>query len=165
MVNRRTSRAGLSLMECLFATAILSVAVLAVTEAILAGQAHSRNTIQSAHASALAEALMEEIIALPYTDPDGGGSLGPDRGETDRFLFDDCDDFHNFTEAAGQLRDAQNELLPADVQGFDRSVTAAFTSITVPDLGTPTVGLNVQVNVTDGAQTWSINRFIAEPIE
>lgn len=165
MSYRYAHRAGLSLMECMIATAILSVSVVAVTEAIMSGQAQSHHTVRSAQAMALAEALMEEIIALPYADPQDTVALGPDTGETTRPLYDNCDDFHGYTELPGELRDAMGQLLPQQAQAFRRSVTAAYTSITVPQFGTAAVGLNVQVTVSDGKQSWSINRFIAEPIE
>jgi prepilin-type N-terminal cleavage/methylation domain-containing protein len=162
MVRRQTHRGGLTLVECMIATGILSVAVLAVSEAIVAGHAHSRTAVQSAEAADLASTLMEEILALPYHDPQGPAAFGPDAGESTRLQFDNCDDFHGLGEEAGALHDALGTLLPSDLQNYARSVTAAYTTLNVTGLGSVN-GLNVQVRVTDGAQTWTINRFIPEP--
>lgn len=162
MARRRTHRGGLTLVECMIATGILSVAVLAVSEAIVAGHAHSRSAMQSAEAADLASALMEEILALAYHDPQGPAALGPDAGESTRLQFDNCDDFHGLSEEAGGLHDAAGKTLPAELQSYARSVTAAYTTLNVTGLGS-VLGLSVQVSVSDGGQTWSINRFIPEP--
>ncbi len=165
MRMRRSHAAGLSLMECMFATAVLSVSVIAVTEALIGGQMHSQHALASSHAMTLAEALMEEIVSLPYDDPEGAVALGPDSGESDRVDFDNADDFHDYSEDFDELADASGTLLPDALQNYQRSVTASFTSITVPEFTTAINGLNVQVSVTDGVHTWTVDRFIPEPTE
>ena len=56
----------------------------------------------------LAEQLLAEIMAMPYEDPESGGSsLGFDSGESggSRQTFDDVDDYKNWTANPVQAKD------------------------------------------------------------
>lgn len=160
---RTEHRRAFTLVECLAAMMVLSVAVLAVVEAISVAQTHAYEALQAERALALAEALAEEIVALPYTDPEGVSAPGPESGEA-RLTFDNADDFHNFNEAAGNVADAQNVLYAGPYQQFSRSVTAGYTSETIAALGGTINGLAVTVTVTDSVGRSSIvTRFIPEP--
>jgi hypothetical protein len=54
---------------------------------------------ERAQARQIASMLLEEALALSYADPvEPGNAIGPDTNEdpTDRFGFDDVDDYHDF---------------------------------------------------------------------
>ena len=157
-------RGGFTLVEGLVASAILATTAAAVTSAIMSGQMLTYEALHNQRATALAEALIEEILAQPYNDPDGDVIAGPDAGESGRSDFDAADDFHGFSEAAASLADAQGTLLPDEHQRFSRSVTAVYESRTVSGFSAPIPGLTLQVAVQDQrGTTWTLTRFITEP--
>ena len=161
----QTGRA-FTLIECLVASAVLAVAVAAISQAIVAGQMSTYDALHSERAVGLAEALMEEILALPYADPDGASAPGPEAGENNRADFDNLDDFHGYSEAAGLLADAGGVLYGADFQAFSRAVTAAYGTVTVDAFGRTFNGLTVTITVTDAnGRVWTLSRFVPEPIE
>ena len=155
---------GISLIEVLIASAILSFAVAAICQAIVAGQMQTYEALHQLRAMSLAEALVEEMQALPYVDPEGAAATGPDAGETARTLFDNADDFDGFSETAGTVADAAGVAYGAAFAPFSRSVTAGYQTVTIGDLGAPIDGLAVLVTVTDDrGMTWTAGRFIPEP--
>ncbi|MEO1237545.1 MAG: hypothetical protein AAFX76_12225, partial [Planctomycetota bacterium] len=83
---------GLTLAEALFASAVLALVVAALSQTVVSGQSHTYNALHEARALSLAEALMEEVLALPYTDPGGDTAAGPDAGESARDTFDAVDE-------------------------------------------------------------------------
>ncbi len=167
-MNRRTSnQAGFTLPEVLIASAILAYAVAAITYAISTGHAQTYNALHELRALSLAESLMEEIVAKPYVDPQGAGAVGgPDEGEASRADFDNCDDYHGFTETIGNLHDAQGAAYPAAFAPYSRSVTAVYENLSFTALGETIAGLTVTVTVTDDhGRSWQAARFIAESQE
>ena len=73
------------------------------------------------------------------------------------------DDFHGYSQAPGEVRDAAGSLHPPLFQLFSRSVTVEYGSETVPGLGDPIPGLTVTVTVQDGkGLTWTSMRFVRE---
>ena len=160
-VRSRLRHRGLSLVECLLATAILGFAVIALSQAVVAGHMQTADALHRARAMELGEALMEEVLRLAYTDPDGPGEVG--RGN-----FDNLQDFDGFSETAGTLTAADGTTLGAPFQGFARSVSVApanaGSGISVTGFGSPLLGLTVTVTVTDVAgTTWVLTRFRAQP--
>ena len=154
--TRRRSR-GLTVIESFTALAILQVAVVAVSYALVAGQDRAAATGGAMRAVDVAEQLMEMVVALPYEDPDGPSALGPESGEIDPDTFDNTDDYHGYSDVAGDA--------PGTPGGhtFTRTVTIAASSVTVAGLGVPTDGLTVTVSAQDGAGgSWTITRFVAE---
>lgn len=140
------------------AAMVLVVVVVAVSQALLAGQMQVYDAVHRARAIELAEALMDEILRLPYADS------GTDN-ETTRATFDDIGDFHNFSES-GTLRDASNATYPSSYSGFTRSVTVVSSSRTVSGFGAAFPGLEVTVTVADGTGlTWVLKQFVPEPQE
>lgn len=140
---------------------ILAFAVVAVTQAVVAGQMQTVDALHRARAMELGESLMEEVLRLPYDDPDGGS-------EAARADFDNLADFNGFTEAAGVLSDAAGTAYPSAFQGFSRSVSVVAANggagITVTGFGSATVGLTITVTVQDSAgATWILTSFRAQP--
>ncbi len=160
----RFRRQGLTLLEALIAALLLAVVTVAVSQAILASQMQTLDVMHRSRALELAEVLMEEILRLPYDDPDGTSALGPDTGETLRGDFDNVDDFHGFTESAGNVADAAGLTYEESYQVFSRSVSIQSSSTTVPAFVDPIEGLSITVSVQDSlGASWSLQTFCAKP--
>ena len=162
MVRPPHKQAALTLVECLMASVVLVIAVGALTQAVVAGQMQTADALHRARALGLAEALMDEVLRLPYTDPDGTD------GEAVRANFDDLDDFDAFSEAVGALNDAGGTAYDAVLQTFTRAVIVAPAGggggISVTGFADPVPGLIVTVTVQDAAgETWALTRFREEP--
>lgn len=155
---------ALTLLEALMASVLLAVVVTAVSQALLAGQMQSYEALHRARAITLAEALMDEILRLPYDDPDGASAPGPEAGESGRGLYDNIDDFHGFSESAGAVADAAGTLHDGAYQVFSREVTIVADSQTVAGFGSPLPGLTVTVTVQDDrGTTWAMTHFYPQP--
>jgi MSHA pilin protein MshD len=155
-------RRGISLAECLIALTILPLAVTAIAYAIVSGQQESVEALRQERAAVLAEALMEEILADAYADPQGAVTLGPDAGETARNLYDNMDDYHGFSETAGAVKNAAAVLYPSAYQSLSRSVSCEAASQTL--LGITKSGLSITVSVADAKGTvLSLTRFVSNP--
>lgn len=160
----RRSGGGFTLVEALFASAVLALVVAAMSQAVVSGQAVTAQAMFEARALSLAEALMEEVLALPYTDPGGDTAAGPDAGETGRADFDGMDDYDGYAEAAGALVDPAGVLYPERHQVFSRAVAASYATEDLAVLGGARDGLRVTVTVADaGGRAWTITRFVPEP--
>ena len=162
MGRRRDRRRAITLIECVIALTILPLAVSAIAYSVVSGQMDAAEALRQERGAALAEALMEEILALPYNDPQGSTALGPDSGETSRSLYDNMDDFNGFSESAGSLKNASGTLYPTQYQKFSRSVTCAYTTQTL--LGDVASGLQITVTVSDKkGKVVTLIRFVPVP--
>ena len=164
----RRRQHGLTVVECLIAMTILSVVVLITCHTLAAGHQHVHHGDRIAVASRLGRDLLEEIAARAYRDPAVPTNFGPEplegRGTLDANDFDDVDDYHNYTEAAGALKDFAGVAYPADHQTCARSVTVTAGSRTITDLARTFPGLAVVVTVRSGTgEQWQFSRFIPEP--
>lgn len=149
-------RRALTLVEALLASVVLVVVVAAVSQALLAGQMQTYDAVHRERAIALGEALMDEIVRLPYADEDADG-------EASRANFDDLDDYNGFSES-GTLTDLEGTALPSAYNDFTRSATVTSSSQTVAGFGAAIDGLEIVVTVTDGTgATWVLKQFIPEP--
>lgn len=150
-------------MECLLASAVLAIAVAALAQTVSIGQKQTQEALRGLRAMELASALMEQICGLPYDDPDGVSTLGPESGETTRSRFDNVDDYHGYTEARGSLADSRGTAYPQSYQEFSRSVTGAAQTLNITGLSAVT-GLSITVTVTDRrGQRWTLTRFVPDP--
>lgn len=157
---------GFTLLEALMASAVLAFVVAAVAQAIAVGHRETDTVIKRLRGTALAEALMEEILSKPYNDPQGGVTPGPEAGETGRTGRDNIDDFNGFSESANTLADVQGTAYPSDWQAFTRTATATYTTMTVSGMSaTPITGIAVTVTVTQspGGSSWTLTRFVPAP--
>lgn len=166
-IRGQRQKGGFTLPEVLMASAILAFAVAAISYAISTGHAQTHNALHELRALSLAEAMMEEIVARPYADPEGAAATpGPDAGESDRSDFDNCDDFDGYSEEQGEVTDADGVAYPSAFAPFSRSVTAVYETMNFTTMGGSIDGLTVTVTVTDArGRTWQAIRFIPEPIE
>lgn len=97
----RTSRSGITLIECAGASIILGLMITAGLRAAAGAGAAQAISARSLTGSLLAEGLVNEVTALAYVEPSGSATLGLDSGEvaSDKTTFDDVDDFDNWTES------------------------------------------------------------------
>ncbi len=148
-----------TLVECLLAVSILAVAVLAVAQALAAGQTQTHEALHHARAMQLAKAMIHEVLAKPHGT--GATGLGPESDESERADFNEINDYHSFSEAIGELKDAHDVLYPAEFQGFSRAVSIVPQTLTIDAVMDAGAGLSVQVTVTDTrGQTWTLTRFV-----
>jgi len=159
-------RHGFTLAEVLLASAILAFSVAALTQAIVVGQAHAYDSVHSVRAASLLEATMAEVMSKTYFDPDDAGLVtpGPDAGETSRTLYDNHDDFHGFSEAAGALTDQAGNAYPSEYDRFARTVSTSYQASAVTVYTLPYPGIEVTATVTDDqGQSWTLTRLTTEP--
>ena len=161
----RSRRCALTLAEALIASIILSISVTAVAAALMAGAQQTYAAVETTRASQLVLAMIDEVLALPYADPDGASAPGPEAGETTRLAFDNVDDYHGYTEVAGAIVDAVGTAYPAAYDAYERTVQVATSS--EQPAGLPAVsGVTITVAVTDanGTRTFAgASRFVADP--
>ena len=139
-------------MECLVASVVLSIAVAAIAQSISSGQKQTDDSLHVQRAQMLAGALMDEVLSMPLS-PDGKTTT---RGS----LHTQLSSFHNFTEQAGQVKNALNQLYPAAYQKYSRAVTLTNTNLQLTGCDNLT-GSTVTITVTDSlGRTWTLSRFI-----
>lgn len=166
MNRHRCKHRGFTLVEALIASVVLSVTVLAVTEAVVTGQMQAYDAVYAQRGLSASEQLMERVLALPYNDPGDALTIGPDDGETSAADFDNIDDYHGYSESTGELTDASGNALPDEFDDFSRSVTITNADVNVSGFSSNVVGLRIVVTTTDTAgREWSLTRFVAEPVE
>jgi type II secretory pathway pseudopilin PulG len=147
-------------VEALVAAAILSILTAAVSSALMAGRAQSKLARDTLNASFLAQSLMDEINRLPFTDPQGYTTIGPDSGETTRSTFDNIDDYHNYTDGPAGITDLAGNAYPDVYQTFTRTVTMTAVSMTPSGWGRTMSGLLITVTVwRDGVELVKLQRI------
>jgi len=132
---------------------------------LFANLGRSRQTLLDADVAAdLAVSLMEEIKQQAYADPTQSG-FGPEPGEAGltRALFDDVDDYHNWTETPPQ--DRLGNALPRGA-GLTRSVQVRyvaandFTKTAAADEGFK----EVQIAVRRGGPTLARQTYVVADV-
>jgi type II secretory pathway pseudopilin PulG len=159
--TRRRTKAFTAL-EALVAAAILAFLTAAVSGALMAGRAQSKLARDTLTASFLAQSLMDEIMRLPFDDPLGYTSFGPDNAET-RTTFTNIDDYHNYADGSGTsttITDLAANTLPDTYQVFKRSVSMQAVSSTPTNWGRTVNGLLITISVTrDGQELIKLQRI------
>ena len=156
---------GFTLPEALLASAVLATVVIAVGQAVVAGQMQGYAGAHDRRAILVAEDLLERVLALPYADPDGLSTSGPEADEAGFQTFDNSDDYDGYAEEAGALLDGAGQ--PYLVEGYEtfrRNVTVTYETINIPGLAAAHPGLMVRVLVEDGSgRGWRLERFVPDP--
>lgn len=156
MKCRQTKRCGFTMVETVLCTLLVGIVVtgsLAAMRNSVRTQFEMNSLIDG---PMLAEQLLAEAVALPYSDPEGGTDHGVDSGEigTDRTTFDDVDDFDNWN--AGQVQ-ARDGTPLAGYSGWARSVEVDWAARTSGNRWTTyDTGLKrviVTVTAPDGTET------------
>jgi len=115
--SRRTGRIhAFGVVETLFSILLVGGVLVAALNSVGAATSGRQRTDGHARGQLLAESLMTEILAQAYADKGSPSNLGPESGEAgaNRNLFDDVDDYHNYTDATPKLRNG------ASIDGFSR---------------------------------------------
>ncbi len=138
--------AGFTLLEAVIALALLSLSVLALTQAVSAGQMQSQESQKQVLATMAAQDALSEISSLPYA------SIAPLNGTS---------------EAVGKMRARDGAAYPSTYWTLGRRFAAVAATTTVSTGPGQTVvisGTQVTVTVSDGVRdVLSLSVFIAEP--
>lgn len=101
-VKRVTFRRGMTLTEALLASTLLAMGASAIVLPFTAAAQNEEVDARRTLAVHLAQEMIEEIVSKPFNDPQGGGDVGPESGETSRDLYDNIDDYHGYADGYGQ---------------------------------------------------------------
>ncbi len=138
--------AGFTLLEAVVAMALLALSVLALTQAVSAGQMQSQESQKQVLGTMAAADCLSEISALPYA------SIAALNGAS---------------EPVGQMRTRDGASYPSTYWPLGRRIAAAPATTTVSTGPGQTVaisGMQVTATVSDGKRdVVSVSVFIAEP--
>lgn len=116
-----TMRPAFSLAESLFCVLLVGGLLVAALYAVGDTTVARKFTGDRGVGQLLAQDLMTEIVRLPYKDPDQTPAYGTEPGEVtgNRSLFDDIDDFHNWSAAPPAYA---NGTAMSNLTGWTRTV-------------------------------------------
>jgi hypothetical protein len=127
MMRRRTrARRGLALVEATLAVLVVAIAVGAGLQAAAASARSRQAGLDQTIARQLGQALLDEVCALPYADPNQPPLFGMEASETRATLresLDDVDDYHGFSETVVRGRNGKALTVPGR---YTRSVTVRW---------------------------------------
>ena len=145
ILNERATRQrdrgrGMNLVEVVVSIGIVGVMFAASVTTVGASKTMQKKIGDRGRGALLARQLMSEILEQDYADaaygPDSFG-LGADEAATgDRSLFDDVDDYHNWSASPPQQKDG---TVMTDLSGWRRSVAVVWVK---PSNLSQTVGTN-----------------------
>lgn len=123
---------GVTLIEVAVSTVLVGLVLVAALETLGGAMRTMRRASTELQAHTLAETLLMEVVALPYSDPDGnstGIGLESDEGSAagDRTAFDDLDDFQGWSESPPEQRLGSSI---AGCTGWTRTVEVAYLKAT-----------------------------------
>lgn len=135
----RAGQRGISLVEVIVFIIVVSVGVVGLMSVLSSSMKHSADPMLRKQALAVAEALLAEVAAMPFTncDPDFydpltgactlAEALGPEAGEARGNLatpFDNVNDYHgaNLAGGASDIGGAAGVVVPA---GYNATVSVA----------------------------------------
>ncbi len=156
-----TSRRGFTLAEAMMAVVVLGIAAASVLLPFMSGAAVRAEGINRTLAARLASDLMEQILRLPFHDPNDetSYSLGPESGD-----FDNIDDYHGYNELQGQVKDATGAVFTdSNYTRFSRTVVCEYVRVPGESVLSPLKFIRVTVQMYyDGKQIATINRRVSE---
>ncbi len=101
--DTRRGERGATLIELVISIVVIGIAVSGSLLAVNHVVARSADPMLQHQASAIAEAYLEEILARPFADPDGGAVCGAP--EASRDLFDDVCDYDGLDDVGARSQD------------------------------------------------------------
>jgi type II secretory pathway pseudopilin PulG len=159
----QVERTAFTIAEALMAGTILAIVSATATLPFAAGLQQNVESARLEQAVALGQAMMEEILARPFTDPNNSSMTpGPESDETSRDKFDNIDDYNGYAESDHIARDYTNAAItdPA-VKDLWRSVTVQY--VTMPNQSSTDVNSFARVTVTvynDTVQIVKLDRIV-----
>lgn len=122
---------GLTLIEVVASTMIVSLMAVAALNALAAATKSSNSIGNRAVAAGLADDLMSEILMQPYSDSDGSPTFGHESGESTniRSACDDVDDYDGWNAKPPQYRDGT--VIP-DRTDWRQRVAVSYVTPTNP---------------------------------
>lgn len=97
-MRMRSPQHGLTLIELVMSIAIVGVAAVGVFALFTQLGRHTADPLVQAQATAIAQGYLEEILLLPFQDPDGGGVCPAP--EASRTLYDNVCDYNGLNQTA-----------------------------------------------------------------
>lgn len=136
LAGHRTLRRGVTLMESLIASVVLAVAVVGISGTLVATSQQAKEVDDSAIVNSLANALMEEVLAKPFTAPTTGDKGGWDTGNRSRSTYDNMADFHHYTDTSPFTSIGGRVLDPGTGNAYTREVQFEYRDTpSTPALG------------------------------
>ncbi|WP_077340999.1 type IV pilus modification PilV family protein [Pseudocolwellia agarivorans] len=151
LFNRKAS--GFTLIELVIGIVVLSLSFSIIFTMILPTATQSAVQIHQVRAAELGQAMMNEIMGKAFdehSDMMGGmnrcgegkdtnlddvidactlnDNLGPDTGETNRSLYNDVDDYNNYSTIEDSLNDNSDDDLDTLYRGFSVNVSVCNDS-------------------------------------
>jgi Tfp pilus assembly protein PilV len=155
------SRAGISLVEVVVCTMLVSVVLIGAMNCVGAVTRGRLSSSDSVTAQLLASQLLAEILAHPYQDPNQAPQFGrePSENSGDRGNWDDVDDYHLWS--ASPPEDRSGLTLP-NLAGWQREVAVEWvdpadpTRVVGNEQGVKRVTVTVRRNQRIRAQAVSL---------
>lgn len=121
---------GFTLTEAMMAVVVLGIAAASLLIPFISGAVVRAEGVNRTLAARLASDLMEQILRLPFHDPQGGVSVGPEPGETGPSSFDNIDDYHGYAEPQGQVKDVNGAVFTDSAYAnFSRDVACEYVYV------------------------------------
>lgn len=129
---KKKNNKGFTLAEVLVAVVVIIIALVPLITVFGQGVKRGKTPQQITVATALAQDLLEEIMAKKFdedpSNPDTPGNLGPDRfesrtGTPPNRNYDDVDDYKNYTESPPKEMDGTTMT---EYTGFTRTVAVDY---------------------------------------
>ena len=150
----QSKQAGATLIEAVVAIGVLGLALPPLSNLFAEVSAHTVDDTYQRMAVAYADAMMEEVVARHFEDPDlSEGSFGAE--ESTRTDYDDIDDYDGFAEAS--LRQLSGDALDA-YGGFSRQVTVDNVTAADPDPSTPSADGSTAFKRIRVAVSWTTGK-------
>jgi MSHA pilin protein MshD len=114
---------GITLIELIIFMVIVGIAMAGIVSAINFNVQHSADPVVKKQALAIAESMLEEVMLQNFIDPDDL----PNVVEASRDLYDDIDDYHNYSRNGISSIDAPSTTITG-LEDYAVSVTIDSTA-------------------------------------
>lgn len=131
----RVRQRGFSLVEVVVSIVVLSGGLSLILLPMITATRGSADPIVTKQSLAVAESLMDEILAKDFANPSGGFTGAAT--QANRPLFDDVSDYNGYSQTGVQTLDG------VSISGL----SAYSVSVTVATAGSPTIGIATAADV------------------
>jgi MSHA pilin protein MshD len=147
-------QSGISLIELVVFIIIVSVGIVGILSVMNVAVKSSSDPMLRKQSVAMAEAIMDEVLAKDYVNPSGGYTETDSTNCSNRLQYDDVDDYNCFSGTPATAVIAGNSTLGASsisaLSGYKATVTVA------PAVVNSAAMKKITVTVTGGAETISL---------